>query len=156
MIRVGHTKWCTYSAPIDGSRRSQSICRGNECNDLSRCISACIRHQAIRIPDRSDTLVSDTSLRAVEVERNFVSVTCCTQLPIIYVPIEYTGVNLRTLTRITQVTNLDMRGPQSRPQFLHLVNIGGGPFGARIFDILFNTIDTICETTIFFSDVQNN
>jgi hypothetical protein len=45
---------------------------------------------------------------------------------------------------LTQVTNLDMRGPRSRPQFLRLVNISGGLFGARIFDTLFNTIDTIC------------
>jgi hypothetical protein len=48
--------------------------------------------------------------------------------------------------KVTQVTNLDMQGPQSWLQCLHLVNIGGGPFGAHIFDTLFNTIDTICGT----------
>ena len=57
---------------------------------------------------------------------------------------------------MSQVTNLDMRGPQSRPQFLRLVNIGGGPFGSRIFDTLFNTIDTICGTWIFIPIVLNN
>ena len=56
----------------------------------------------------------------------------------------------------TQVTNLDMRGPRSRPQFLRLVNISGGLFGARIFDTLFNTIDTICGIWRFIPIVLNN
>jgi hypothetical protein len=58
--------------------------------------------------------------------------------------------------RNTQVTNKDMWGPQSQPQFLHLLNISGRLFDTHIFDILFNTSDTICGTKIFFSDIRNN
>jgi hypothetical protein len=56
------------------------------------------------------------------------------------------------------LTNKDMWGPQtwSQPQFLHLLNISSRLFDTRIFDILFNTSDTICGAKKKFSDIQNN
>jgi hypothetical protein len=41
-------------------------------------------------------------------------------------------------------------------KFLHLLNIGGRLLIAYIFDILYNTNDTICEGKMFFSDIRNN
>jgi hypothetical protein len=69
------------------------------------------------------------------------------------VPVVYLWQTLVTKDIFTQVTNSDMQGPQSQLKFLHLLNIGGRLLGARIFDILFNTSDIICERQMFFSDI---